>query len=126
MTRHVLSVDLKDDPAVIEKYKEHHRRVWPEVLRSLRSAGIVEMEIYLLGRRLVMIVDAPDGLDVQRYLANHAASDPRVGEWEALMKSLQEVPPGAAPGEWWGRMERVFHLPAADTARVQSESARRA
>jgi L-rhamnose mutarotase len=119
MTRHVLAVDLKDDPAVIEKYREHHRRVWPEVLRSLRSAGIVEMEIYLLGRRLVMIVDAPDGLDVQRYLASHAASDPRVGEWEALMKSLQE-------GEWWGQMERVFHLPAADTARVQSESARRA
>ena len=39
MTRHVLAVDLKDDPAVIEAYTEHHRRVWPEVLRSLRARG---------------------------------------------------------------------------------------
>ena len=42
---HVLTVDLRDDPAAIEAYKAHHRRVWPEVVRSLRRAGIVTAEI---------------------------------------------------------------------------------
>jgi hypothetical protein len=37
-------------------------------------------------------------------------------EWEALMRSLQQQPPGAWPGEWWAQMEPVFSLgPAADS-----------
>ena len=110
MTRHVLAVDLKDDPAVIEAYTAHHRRVWPEVLRSLRGAGLADLQIYMLGRRLVMLVDLPDGVDLRRAFAAHAVSDPRVAEWEALMKSMQQPAPGSAPGEWWAAMQPVFHL----------------
>jgi L-rhamnose mutarotase len=110
VTRHLLAVDLKDDPAMIEAYKTHHLRVWPEVLSSLRRAGLTDLEIYLLGRRLVMVVEVPDGLDVRRAFATHRVSDPRVIEWEALMKSMQEPPPGSAAGEWWAVMQPVFHL----------------
>ena len=110
MTRHVLTVDLVDDPAVIDAYKTHHRRVWPEVVSSLRAAGLADLQIYMLGRRLVMLIDLQDGLDVRRVFATHAASHPRVAEWEALMKSMQQPPPGSAPGEWWAAMQPVFHL----------------
>ena len=110
MTRHVLAVDLKDDPSVLEAYKAHHRRVWPEVLLSLRGAGLADLQIYMLGRRLVMLVDLQDGLDVRRAFATHVASHPRVAEWEALMKSMQQAPPGSAAGEWWAVMQPVFHL----------------
>jgi L-rhamnose mutarotase len=109
ITRSVLAVDLKDDPVLIERYKAHHRQVWPEVRASLRRAGIVNMDIYLLGRRLVMVVDT-EGQDYQRCFAKHATSHPRVVEWEALMRSLQQPPPGAASGEWWSLMEPVFSL----------------
>lgn len=115
ITRSVLAVDLKDDPGVIERYKAHHRQVWPEVLASLRRAGIVDMDIYLLGRRLVMVVDT-EGQDYRRCFAAHASSHPRVVEWEALMRSLQQPPPGAAPGEWWTEMRPVFSLAAAHDA----------
>ena len=40
----------------------------------------------------------------------HATSHPRVMEWEALMRSLQQPPPGAPPGDWWTVMEPVFSL----------------
>jgi L-rhamnose mutarotase len=110
VTRHVLTLDLKDDPAVVEAYKAHHRRVWPEVRRSLRSAGLADLQIYMLGRRLVMLIDLQDGLDVRRVFSTHAASHPRVAEWEALMKSMQQPPPDSAPGEWWAAMQPVFHL----------------
>jgi L-rhamnose mutarotase len=111
VTRHVLTADLRDDAEAIESYKTHHRRVWPEVARSLRRAGIREMEIFLLGRRLVMVVDT-DGHDFRQCFAAHISSSPRVVEWEALMKSLQQPPAGGAPGEWWALMEPVFRLDA--------------
>ena len=110
MTRYVLTVNLKNDPAAIEAYRDYHRRVWPEVLQSLRDVGVEAMDIYLLGRRAVMIVEMTDGLDYRRAFAAHASSNPRVAEWERLMKSLQEPSPDAAAGEWWAVMEPVFRL----------------
>jgi L-rhamnose mutarotase len=118
-------VDLKDDPGVIDTYKEHHRRVWPEVLGSLKRAGIAGMEIFILGRRLVMIVET-NGRDVRACFAAHVASESRVAEWEALMTSMQEPAPGGRPGEWWAAMEPVFRLDGAGRAAAQSEPARRA
>jgi L-rhamnose mutarotase len=110
MTRHVLTLDLRDDPATIAAYREHHRRVWPEVIASLRTVGVEQMDIHLLGRRLVMIVEMRDGADYRSAFASHAASNRRVAEWERLMRSLQERAPDTPPGEWWARMEPVFSL----------------
>ena len=115
ITRSVLAVDLKDDAGVVERYTAHHRQVWPEVLASLRRAGIVNMDIYLLGRRLVMVVDTEEQ-DYRRCIAAHASSHPRVIEWESRMRSLLQAPPGAAPGEWWTAMRPVFSLASPDNA----------
>jgi L-rhamnose mutarotase len=116
VTRHVFLVHLRDDPAAIAAYREHHRRVWPEVVDSLRLAGVQRMDIHLLGRTAVMIVELADGVDVHRVFTAHQASSPRVVEWEQLMKSLQEPSSDAAPGEWWARMEPVFRLTAKEPA----------
>lgn len=111
MTRRwVLTVDLVDDPRKIDEYRRHHRALWPEVERSLRSIGIRAMDIYALGRRLVMVMETDEGFDRERDFARHVASDPRCAEWEALMKTFQVPPPGAAAGEVWARMEPIFHL----------------
>jgi len=110
MTRHVFLVNLRDDPAAIAAYREHHQRVWPEVQESLRRAGVRQMEILIHGRRLVMILELHNGRSVRDVFAAHAASNPRVQEWERLMQSLQEPAAGAPPGEWWAVMDPVFHL----------------
>jgi len=109
MTRHVLTVELRNDPAAIAAYREHHNHVWPEVVESLRRAGVEQMDIHLLGRRLVMIVELRDGLDYRRVFESHEASSPRVAEWERLMRSLLE-PPDSTSGGWWTPMEQVFSL----------------
>jgi L-rhamnose mutarotase len=111
MNRYVLTVELKDDPAAIATYTEYHQRVWPEVLASLRAAGIRDMEIFRLDRRLVMIVET-DGTEIRHSFARHHGSHPRVIEWETLMTSLQ-VPPG------WTVMTSVFRMDAADTATAE-------
>ena len=109
MTRSVPTVDLKDDPHVVEAYRRYHAHVWPEVRASLLRAGIHRMDIFILQRRLVMVVET-DGRDFRTCLDAHVATHPRVAEWEALMQSLQQPAPGAAAGEWWTVMEPVFTL----------------
>jgi L-rhamnose mutarotase len=107
MIRQVLAIDLRDD-SVVETYRDYHRRVWPEVLESMRTSGVIDMQIYLLGTRLVMIAELEDGSDLLSAFATRMASNPRVAEWERLMMSLQRPAPGARQGEWWTAMERVF------------------
>jgi L-rhamnose mutarotase len=105
------ALDLVDDPALIGEYVEHHRRVWPEVVRALKAIGIRTMRIYLLGTRLFMYFEAPDGFDPARDYQRYAA-DPRCREWDELMRRYQRPAPGAKEGEWWTGMECVFELPA--------------
>ena len=107
MIRQVLAIDLRDD-SVVETYREYHRQVWPEVLDSLKTSGVVDMEIYLLGRRLVMIAELQDGSDLRSAFETRMAAHPRVAEWERVMMALQQRAPGAGDGEWWTAMERVF------------------
>jgi L-rhamnose mutarotase len=108
--RFVFTLNLRDEPGVVETYRRHHRDVWPEVQASLTQVGVDHMDIYLLGRRLVMIVEMRDGLDYRTAFKTHAVSTPRVAEWERLMKSLQEPVEDARADEWWAVMEPVFHL----------------
>jgi L-rhamnose mutarotase len=113
MKRHLLTLDLRDVEGVVEAYCSHHRSIWPEVARSLRAVGVEALSIYRLERRLVMVLDTVDGFDLASDFARHAASDPRCAEWEELMRTFQQPPPGARPGELWTLMEPVFHLAAA-------------
>ena len=108
MTRHVLTVGLRDDPAAIRAYVDHHRAVWPEVLDSLRRVGIRAMDIYLLARRLVMVVEVDDRTTLEEAFRVHHATGGRVQEWERLMTALQEPAPGAG----WTPMPPVFHFRA--------------
>jgi L-rhamnose mutarotase len=110
VNRHVLTVDLRQDPAAVDAYVKHHEQVWPEVLDSLRRAGIRAMDIYLLQTRLVMVIELEAGLDVRQAFTTHMAAGPRVAEWERLMKALQQPPPGAPPGSGWTPMRPVFHF----------------
>jgi L-rhamnose mutarotase len=110
MTTYVLALDLENDRRVIAAYKKHHRAVWPEVVRSLKRIGIREMEIFLLGARLVMLMTVPDGFDRKRAFAAHVAADPKCAEWELFMKTFQRKAPGARRGEWWAAMTPVFRL----------------
>ena len=55
--RYCLTLDLKDDPKLIADYKKHHESIWPEVAASIKQAGVVDMEIYVLGTRMCMIME---------------------------------------------------------------------
>ena len=109
MQSYGLTLLLKDDPEVIERYKRYHRDAWPEVITRLREIGITQMKIYLTGRRLFMYMEASDGFDPARDFPK-LGDVPRYREWDKLMSSMQERVPEAGEGEWWAVMEQVFDL----------------
>lgn len=105
------TLDLKDDPDLIADYCRLHEQgyVWQEILEGIRSVGILEMEIYLLGTRLFMIVETPTDFDWQAAMA-HLATLPRQAEWETLTARFQQASADAASAEKWQLMQRIFHL----------------
>ena len=115
MTHHVLALDLKDDPALIESYEAHHRAVWPEVLAHLQRQGVLTMEIHRLGTRLVMLMETDDAVFNIERLRHAEATDPVLLRWESLMGTLQATTPWTPPGEKWTAMQRIFSFSAAAT-----------
>jgi L-rhamnose mutarotase len=109
MQRYCLTLDLKDDAELIAQYKAYHADVWPEIKTSILGAGITQMEIYLLGHRLFMIIEADDSFSFEVKAAADLAN-PKVQQWEALMWKYQAALPQARPGEKWLRMEKIFSL----------------
>ena len=107
--RYCMTLDLKDDPQLIAEYRKYHEHIWPEITESIRESGIEDMEIYLLGTRMFMIMEVNDAFSFERK-ADADRQNPKVQEWEQLMWEFQQALPQAKPGEKWLQMERIFKL----------------
>lgn len=105
------TLDLKDDPELIKEYRYYHSQegIWKEIMEGIREVGILEMEIYLLGTRLFMIVETPVDFDWDTVMAR-LSTLPRQAEWEDFVGHFQMSAPGSASSEKWRLMERIFHL----------------
>ena len=109
--RYVQTMDLKDDPELIAEYKRRHSQAeaWPEILAGIREVGILDMQIFILGTRLVMIVETPVDFEWDCAMAR-LATLPRQQEWEDYMAIFQQCAEGATSDEKWQMMERMFYL----------------
>jgi L-rhamnose mutarotase len=109
--RYCQTLDLKDDPALIQEYIQRHSEAcqWPEIREGIRSVGILEMEIYNIGTRLFMIVETPLDFDWDSAFEKLAGL-PRQSEWEEYMSIFQQADANATSSEKWKLMERIFYL----------------
>lgn len=111
LKRYVQFLEISDDPELMEQYRkwhseEHH---WKEIRDGIRQVGILEMEIYMLGNKLVMIVDTPADFQWEEAM-NRLATLPRQTEWEAFVSKFQGCAANARSDEKWQPMERMFRL----------------
>ena len=109
MKRYCQTLELRDDPELIEKYVEAHAHVWPEIIEGQRAVGILDMQIYQFENQLFMICDTVDDFDWQRDMARLAAL-PRQAEWEAYVAQYQGCSPDAPSSAKWQMMEKIFQL----------------
>ena len=104
LARHAFRLRLKAD--AIEEYEREHTRVWPELLASLKAAGISDYSIFRHGQDLFLCMRADDFEQAWDELAR----DPVNQRWQDLMARLFEPVPGAQPGQRFAMMREVFYL----------------
>ena len=113
--RRCFALDLKDDPEVIARYKHWHRPGGPpaEITQTLRAAGIIALDIYLIGNRLFMIMESDDS--ASGATRTDDTDHPQVRAWEALMSEMQQdlpFPRGASETGKWRLLEHIYSLAA--------------
>lgn len=109
--RYCQTMDLKNNPDLIAMYKKCHSQTeaWPEIREGIRSVGILEMEIYIAGSRLFMIVETPLDFDWKTAM-DKLSHLPRQAEWENYVSKFQEYVAESTSAEKWKLMERMFYL----------------
>jgi L-rhamnose mutarotase len=100
-------------PEKLEEYKELHRAVWPEVLKTIKDCHVQNYSIYLRtledGRPYLFGYLEYTGTDFEADMARMAA-DPATQRWWAVCKPCQSPLSNRGPNEWWTYMEEVFHI----------------
>jgi len=109
MKRFCLTLGLRADPVLQAEYIDYHRQVWPEILESIRAAGVLGMQICERDGRLFMIMDTDDDFTFERK-AQMDAANPRVQQWESLMARFQDVSATDDAAAKWKPMQKIFQL----------------
>ena len=111
LQRFCLTLDLQEEQELIREYLHWHEKehIWPEIPEGIKEAGIQKMEIYRLGSRLFMIIEAGPGFDFDRDMSR-LSTLPRQQEWEAFVSKFQKSLPGESSAEKWKVMQKIFEL----------------
>ncbi len=100
----VLSTSLVADEALQKEYLDYHAtqfEKWPEVAKGFCNADFQQLRILKNGRQLMLVISIPKGADLDQLNPKTTLNNPRVEEWNNLMKKYQEGIAGTKPGEVW-------------------------
>lgn len=109
--RYCKSLNLNNDPDLIAEYKKVHSmgNVWKEIELGMKEVGIIDMEIYLSGTTLFMIMDTEVDFDHENAMTK-LSTLPRQAEWEAFVSKFQKSSPDSPAKEKWHLLERIYEL----------------
>ena len=109
--RYCKCLELENDPALLEEYRKLHAMgaAWPEITAGMKEVGIIDMEIYISGTILFMIMDTRADFDHEQAMAK-LATLPRQAEWEALVSKYQKTSSDASAKEKWRLVERIYKM----------------
>lgn len=105
MKRYGLVIGLR--PGKLEEYVRYHADVWPEVLKTITDCNIRNYSIFHKDDTLFAYFEY-HGTDFDADMAKMAA-DPKTQEWWTIMEPMQAPVPTRQKGEWWAKMQEVFH-----------------
>ncbi|MFN8206968.1 MAG: L-rhamnose mutarotase [Bacteroidales bacterium] len=109
--RYCKTLRLRNDPELIREYKRVHApgNTWPEINQGMKEVGILDMEIYLSGTTLFMIMDTVEDFDHDKAM-QELALKPRQSEWEKFVSRFQQSEEHATADEKWQVIERIYKL----------------
>lgn len=100
----ILTANLVADPALQQEYMQYHAtqfQQWPEVSKGFCNAQFQQLLVYRNGRQLMLVISIPKGESLDALNPKTTENNPRVDEWNTLMKKYQEGIEGTAKGEVW-------------------------
>ncbi len=102
---------LKNEPHLIEEYKKVHGigQVWPEIIQGMKEVGILDMEIYISGNKLFMIMDTVPDFDHDKAMTELAKKS-RQAKWEKFVSKFQDTSANATAKNKWQLIERIFEM----------------
>lgn len=100
---------IKLKPEALEEYKRIHADVWPTVLKRISDCHIKNYSIFLKEPELILFAYFEyHGHDFEADMKAMAA-DSETQRWWAITDVMQEPFEPRKAGEWWSRLEEVFH-----------------
>jgi hypothetical protein len=106
----ILTADLVAQPKLQQEYLAHHAtqfQKWPEVSNGFCHANFQQLLVFKNGRQLMLIISIPKGESLDKLNPKTTENNPRVDEWNNMMKKYQIGIPGTKKGEVWAFLKPV-------------------
>lgn len=106
----VLTADLVDDVKLQDEYLQYHKtqfEEWPEVAKGFCNADFQQLQIFKNGRQLLLIISVPKGTSLDILNPRTIKDNPRVSEWNDLMKQYQTGIKGTKSDETWVFLNKI-------------------
>jgi hypothetical protein len=100
----LLTCNLVEDKAKQQEYMQYHAtqfEQWPEVATGFCNASFQQLLVFRQGRQLMLVISIPTGQSLDELNPRTTQNNPRVDDWNALMKQYQTGLPGTTPSEAW-------------------------
>ncbi|TDD97819.1 L-rhamnose mutarotase [Flavobacterium cellulosilyticum] len=106
----VLTANLVEDPKMQQEYLDYHTtqfEKWPEIAKGFCNADFQQLQVFKNGRQLMLIISIPKGENLDKLNPKTTENNPRVDDWNALMKKYQTGIEGTKPGETWMFLKKI-------------------
>jgi hypothetical protein len=104
VTHILLTENLVADKNKQREYLNYHATQfdkWPEVAKGFCNANFQQLLMFRKGRQLMLVIDIPKGKTLDELNPKTTENNPRVNEWNSIMKKYQEGIEGTKPAETW-------------------------
>ncbi|MEJ6981400.1 L-rhamnose mutarotase [Pedobacter sp. P351] len=109
----LLTANLVKDSLLQKEYLDYHAtqfKQWPEVSKGFCNANFQQLQVFKNAGQLMLIISIPKGASLDQLNPKTSENNPRVNDWNNLMKKYQEGIEGTKAGETWVFLEKVKGL----------------
>lgn len=106
----ILSANLVKSPALQKEYLDYHTtqfEKWPEVSQGFCRAEFQSLVMFRDERQLMLIISIPKGKTLDELNSKTVENNPKVEQWNSIMKKYQEALNDAKPGEIWSLFKPI-------------------
>lgn len=107
----LMTANLVKDTSMQSQYLNYHItqfQNWPEVSKGFCNADFQQVIVLKNGRQLMLIISIPKGKTLDELNPKTIENNPRVDDWNSIMRKYQEGIEGTKSGETWVLLKQVF------------------